>query len=412
MVDVKRVGDSGAHPPRRDPPGRQGPRAVALRVERGAARLVGRSTGTFVYLFVLTITVWLLSSLDAHTADVLLRSASTNVVQMSRSAPRVLVLSAFVVSDGNVLAIAVVFAVVHLPAERWLGTRRWLAVIVAGHVGASIITTVGILLLLGAGQESQELVYPIDVGVSYTLAAAAAALTFRLQRPLRVVWVAGVAASFRLDRLLTAPTFTDVGHLCAFGIGLVMAGLLLPARSGVRPPLPRTGAPRAWWDYLCQPPPTRRAIEARPTGWWPATRLVVAVLVGVGFLWLAHASEARTSGRIVSVPAQVTAIEQSCASGCPRLHLVFTYDGARQEITAATPATSRERVGATRVVQFPADHPADAVVGQARQRLDPGGFLTLAASAAFGVAGLMALLLVRRQMRFRHAESAAATGEA
>lgn len=401
VVVIEPVENSGAATAHRDRHGWRALRRVAHGIGHAAQELLSRSPGTFVYLFVLAITVWLLSSLDAHTADVLLRSASTNVVEMSRSAPRVLVLSAFLVPNGNVLTLAVGFVLVHVPAERWLGTRRWLTVIVAGHVGASIITTVGILVLLRTGHEGRAMVYPIDVGTSYTLAAAAAALTFRLQRPVRLVWLVVLLGFFRVDQLVTAPTFTGVGHACALGIGLAVAAALAPSQGGVSLPLPDTRSPRAWWDYLRQPPPNRRFSGSRHAKWWPTIGLAAALAVGFGCVWLAHASGERTAHDLVAVPATVTAVEQSCASQCPRLHLAFTYDGVSQEITTATTPSSRVRVGDIRLVQFPIDQPEKASDVRDGDRIDPAGFLSLAATSAFGMGGLIGIVIVRRRLERR-----------
>ena len=364
-------------------------RSVARRAAGLPADLVSHSPGSFVYLLVLAVTIWLLSSLDSHTTDVLLRSVSTNVVQMSRSAPRVLVLSAFVASTGNVLVFILQFSLVHVPAERWLGTRRWLAVIVAGHVGASTITTVGIWLLLRTGHQDRALVYPIDVGVSYTLAAAAAALTYRWQLPVRVVWLIGLAAWFRVDRLLTSPTFTDIGHACAFAIGLAVTPLLLPTSTdALRLSVPKSGSPRSWRRYISSVAPrrTRGAVHR-----WMPVAAAAAILIGVGFGVMAHVSATSTSDSIVSVPAEVVAIERSCAAGCPRLRLEYRYDGALREATVPTPARSNARVGATRLVQFHVDRPGQVTIGRNTENIDAGGFFSLAAIASFVAALLLAL---------------------
>ncbi len=343
----------------------------------------------------LAITIWLLSSLDSHTADVLLRSVSTNVVEMSRSAPRVLVLSAFVVSGGNLLVFLAQFAVLHLPAERWLGTRRWLAVIVAGHVGASTITTVGIWLLLRSGHEDRALVYPIDVGVSYTLAAAAAALVYRLQRPLRVVVVVVLAVWLRVDRWVTAPTFTDVGHACAFAIGLAVTPLLLTASDGgERVAIPRTVSTRAWWHYVASVAPRRgRRVAGRRTLWVGAAASMLVVAVGFGVL--AHASATTTTNPLVSVPAEVVAVERSCAAGCPRMRVAFRYDDLPREVTVPISLRSNARVGASRLVQFRGDHPETAVIGRSTENIDAGGFFSLGAIASLIVAVLAAIAALR-----------------
>ena len=51
---------------------------------------VALAPGTFVLFFVLTVTTLLLRSADAVSVTRILRQQSTNLVEMSRGAPRVL----------------------------------------------------------------------------------------------------------------------------------------------------------------------------------------------------------------------------------------------------------------------------------------------------------------------------------
>ncbi|HEX2849861.1 MAG TPA: rhomboid-like protein, partial [Acidimicrobiales bacterium] len=131
---------------------------------RRVATYLSRSPGTFVFLFVIVVTTLVLRGLDAPTATRLLRRESTNLLQMSRDAPRVLFLSAFLLDGGQLWREAITFNVVLCPLERWTGTYRWLAAIAAGHVGATIATTLGIWFEVRAGAAERAIVYPVDVG--------------------------------------------------------------------------------------------------------------------------------------------------------------------------------------------------------------------------------------------------------
>ena len=141
--------------------------------------------GTHILLLILAVTTLVLRSVDAPTATRILRHQSTNLFQMSRDAPRVLVLSAFLLDNGRLLMEAAMFTLVLAPVERWVGTYRWLATFAAGHVGATLATTVGIWLQVREEGAGRSLLYPVDVGVSYGVAAVAGVLVYRLRRPWR-----------------------------------------------------------------------------------------------------------------------------------------------------------------------------------------------------------------------------------
>jgi hypothetical protein len=371
---------------------------------------VTRSPGTFVYLFVLGITTWILSSLDEHTTDLLLRKVSTNVVEMSQAAPRVLVLSAFILAGSGLPMLVLEFALIHLPAERWLGTRRWLAIAAAGHIGASTITTIGIWFLLRTGHHGRELVYPVDVGVSYTLAAVAAAVTFRLPRPLRPLWVLGAMWHFGLQHLVGSPTFTDVGHACALGIGFAVTALLLPgaqvrASAGdVALRMPRSGSPLAWWRYVSTVPPRRKtrwavwiAHGGRAAHLAAGLALVTTAFLGV----LAHVSSQAPAPATTVVPATVVSFERTCAAGCP--HVVMQYDvgGKTYTSTVATPPRPTPRIGSTRSVELTGNDPDIVRLVNPAEHIDASGFFALATTVAAVLAvGFAALgLRLRRQAR-------------
>jgi Rhomboid family len=196
------------------------------RVYRAVADYLAAAPGTHILLLIVAVTTLVLRGLDAPTTTRILRHQSTNLFQMSRDAPRVLVLSAFLLDNGRLLVEAAYFTLVVAPVERWVGTYRWLATFAAGHIGATLATTVGIWLQVR--QEAERgLVYPVDVGVSYGVAAMAGVLVYRFRRPWNLVWFAVVAVDVGAAVISTG-TFTDWGHLVAFGIGLAMGPLVRP----------------------------------------------------------------------------------------------------------------------------------------------------------------------------------------
>jgi hypothetical protein len=196
------------------------------RLYRAAADYLAAAPGTHILLLIVAVTTLVLRGLDAPTTTRILRHQSTNLFQMTRDAPQALVLSAFLLDNGRLLVQAAYFTVIVAPVERWIGTYRWLAAFAAGHVGATLATTVGIWLQVRQGAE-RGLVYPVDVGVSYGVAAMAGVLVYRLRRPWNYLWFALVAVRVGAAVISTG-TFTDWGHLVAFGIGLAMGPLVRP----------------------------------------------------------------------------------------------------------------------------------------------------------------------------------------
>ncbi len=196
------------------------------RLYRAAADYLAAAPGTHIFFLIVAVTTLVLRGLDAPTTTRILRHQSTNLFQMTRDAPRVLVLSAFLLDNGRLVVQAAYFTFVVAPVERWIGTYRWLAAFAAGHIGATLATTIGIWLQVRQGAE-QGLVYPVDVGVSYGVAAMAGVLVYRLRRPWNLLWFGLVAVRVGAAVISTG-TFTDWGHLVAFGIGLAMGPLVRP----------------------------------------------------------------------------------------------------------------------------------------------------------------------------------------
>jgi hypothetical protein len=204
----------------------QSPAPRWRRLYRALADYLAAAPGTHVLLLIVAVTTLVLRGLDAPTTTRILRHQSTNLFQMSRDAPRVLVLSAFLLDNGRLLVQAAYFTAIVAPVERWIGTYRWLATFAAGHIGATLATTVGIWLQVRQGG-GQALVYPVDVGVSYGVVAMAGVLVYRLRRPWNALWFAAVAVRVGAAVISTG-TFTDWGHLVAFGIGLAIGPLVRP----------------------------------------------------------------------------------------------------------------------------------------------------------------------------------------
>ncbi|MFC9788382.1 rhomboid-like protein [Rhodococcus sp. NPDC127528] len=181
----------------------------------------GRAPASLVFVFTLVVTWWSLQGTDHRTLHRLVVSASTNLHNMTHDPVQVLVVSAFWVDGASFPWLTVVeFLVVMVAAERWLGSGRWILVFVAGHVGATVVTVVGIAWALDHDLLPAKLAGTVDVGASYGFWAVAALLAFRFARPASRWCAAAVLVAVFAAVAWRGQTFTDYGHLTAVLIGI------------------------------------------------------------------------------------------------------------------------------------------------------------------------------------------------
>ncbi|MEV7087715.1 rhomboid-like protein [Streptomyces sp. NPDC093085] len=180
---------------------------------------VGRAPGTYLWLAALFVTTVALHRMSPAFEEHFLRQRSTNIHELSTDPLRVLVSSAFWIDGGTWLPYAVLYTVFHAPAERWLGTPRWLGVVVLAHVGATLISEGVLAWAVRTGHAPQAAVDTLDIGVSYALAGVAAVLTYRIPRPWHLPYLGAVLIFFGTP-LVIGRSFTDLGHFAAVVIGL------------------------------------------------------------------------------------------------------------------------------------------------------------------------------------------------
>jgi len=163
-----------------------------------------------------------------------LRQRSTNIHELSQDPVRVLIASAFWIDDGLWVPYAVLYTVLHAPAERWLGTLRWLAVVVTAHVLATLVSEGVLAWAIRHGHVPPAAANTLDVGVSYALAGVVGVLTYRVPALWRYVYLFAVAVFYGIP-LALGRSFTDVGHVTAVLIGLACYPLTR-SRQGTKPP--------------------------------------------------------------------------------------------------------------------------------------------------------------------------------
>ncbi len=180
---------------------------------------IRRAPGTYVWLVILLVTSVVANHLSPDVLDHVLGNRSTNLHHLAEDPVRVLVASAFWLAGGGWITYFVVFNVFHVPAERWLGTFRWLCVVVIAHVAATYISEGALYWAIRHDYAPASAVNTLDVGVSYGLAGVVAVLTYRIAAPWCYVYVVGVLAFFTVPVLVDVD-FTAVGHLSATVVGL------------------------------------------------------------------------------------------------------------------------------------------------------------------------------------------------
>lgn len=195
------------------------PRPAPAAWIRSAGSWVRSAPGTYLWLTVLFVTTVIVHQMSPTFEEDFLRQRSTNIHELSRNPVRVLISSAFWIDGGTWLPYAALYTVFHAPAERRLGTLRWLTVAATAHVLATLVSEGVLAWAIQHGHAPETAVNTLDVGVSYALAGIVAVLTYYVARPWRYVYLFAVLVIYGVP-LVTGATFTDVGHFTAALIGL------------------------------------------------------------------------------------------------------------------------------------------------------------------------------------------------
>ncbi|MFF4354270.1 rhomboid-like protein [Streptomyces sp. NPDC001530] len=216
-----------------------------MRIDRGFHRVwtyVRGAPGTYVWLAILFVTTVAVHQMSPEFEAQFLRQRSTNIYELSNDPVRVLIASAMWIDSGHWPPYAVLYSVFHAPAERWLGTARWLLVCVAAHVLGTLISEGALLLAVRHGVAPHSAVNTLDIGVSYALAGVIAVLTYRIAAPWRYPYLAVVLAVYGVP-LATGRTFTDLGHFTSVLLGLACYPLV-SGRGKAGNPKETVAAPR------------------------------------------------------------------------------------------------------------------------------------------------------------------------
>jgi membrane associated rhomboid family serine protease len=220
---------------------------------RGWAKLAPFTTVLWVLV---AVHVWMLVGLPPKVREAVLLVHSTTLSHLKREPLTVLFASAMWTDVSELLFMTVTAVVYMAPLERWIGSWRTVLAFLAGHVGATVLIALWIEATVPlTPQQNQVYARTIDVGVSYGAYCCAALLAYRLRMPIRLgVWAALLAYLLyqaSLSDFDAAVDYTSLGHLTAFGIGLLLYPLVRSPRARarrndpwirVRPPRPGPGS--------------------------------------------------------------------------------------------------------------------------------------------------------------------------
>ena len=196
---------------------------------------------TNAYLVLLAFTTWLLLATSPRLRAEFLKAQSTNLHQLSVNPVPVLMRSAFYVTPLELVIWLVTFTLVLAPLERWVGSVRWLVAFWTGHIGATLVTAVGIWWAIRSGQATPDVAFMIDVGASYGFATLLGLTSYWFTGRLRWLWSLGFLAMW-VTVMIVDPEITGAGHLVAYLLGLALYPMVkrLPPRAPVMPPGLRT----------------------------------------------------------------------------------------------------------------------------------------------------------------------------
>ncbi|MFB7718070.1 rhomboid family intramembrane serine protease [Nocardia sp. NPDC056100] len=194
---------------------------------------------TYGYAALLISVTVLLSILSEATQTRVVLHASTNLYNLLHGRIGTLFSSAFVIDDLQSAAVIIpLLACLLALAEMKFGALRLLRIFVVGHVGATVIVALGLWIAVSANWLPVEVTHVSDVGVSYgamaLIGAFIALVPSRWKPTWAITWLAVAVAGVAMGR-----TFTNVGHLLAFSIGL-LAGYRVLRRG--RTELPKLNA--------------------------------------------------------------------------------------------------------------------------------------------------------------------------
>ncbi len=180
---------------------------------------VRSAPGTYAWLVILLINTIIMDHFSPRFRYHFVLHHSTNLRELSHDPIRVLISSALWLDGGHWWPYLILYSLFHAPVERWLGSWRWLLVVVISHVGATYLSQSVVYYNISHGTAPASDAFVSDIGVSYALAGVEGVLTYLITAPWRYFYVAGLVIYYGVA-MLGDWDFTDLGHFTALLLGL------------------------------------------------------------------------------------------------------------------------------------------------------------------------------------------------
>lgn len=186
---------------------------------------VRSAPGTYAWLAILLVNKIILDQFDPRFRYHFVLHHSTNLRELSHDPIRVLISSALWLDGGHWWPYLILYSLFHAPVERWLGSARWLLIVVIAHVGATYLSQSVVYFNISHGRAPASDAFVPDIGVSYALAGAEGVLTYLIAAPWRYIYAAALLLYY--GRSLFGDTdFTDLGHFTALLLGFACYPLI------------------------------------------------------------------------------------------------------------------------------------------------------------------------------------------
>ena len=203
---------------------------------RAVWRFIRSAPLTFSWLAVLLVTSLYQHALTRRELHAVLEHQSTNLHHLATDPIRVLLASLLWIDGLWWWPYLLLYSLILVPAERWLGSLRWLIVGLLAHVVATYVGEGTLYWAIQEAQASPRLIRARDVGVSYFLAGMMGVLTYRFVRPFRWAYLTALVALVGIA-LAADPNFTAVGHFTAVLVGLACYPLTVGRRTELWDPV-------------------------------------------------------------------------------------------------------------------------------------------------------------------------------
>jgi hypothetical protein len=186
-----------------------------------------------IYAAIVVLTTIVVAVAPRRYSEQFVLASSSNLANLRIHPPVVLLLSAFMQPAPIELPIVVLLIWIYGALQRWLGRAATVITAVFGHVGATLFVAASLTAGIAHGHIAVSAAHVADVGVSYGLVAAAGVLTAHIRR--RRAYTSSVTVAL-VALLAISRTFTDLGHLVAWAIGLCLAILVAHAQKAQAQP--------------------------------------------------------------------------------------------------------------------------------------------------------------------------------